>query len=62
MNIKTLYDGALGLYHSFEQSLNGWPDFALTLLLILAGVFCILVGLGAPRWLKLVVLAWVLFP
>lgn len=62
MNIKALYHGAVDLYHSFEQSLNGWPDLALTLVLILAGIVCILIGLGAPRWLKLLVLAWVLFP
>jgi sugar phosphate permease len=50
------------LFHSFEQSLSGWPDTILSISLIVSGIVVICVGLFAPRTIKLVVLAWIWFP
>jgi len=50
------------LFRSFEQSLSGWPDTILSVSLIASGIVIILVGLFAPRTIKLLVLAWVWFP
>lgn len=51
-----------GWYYSLEQALNGWPDYLLSLAMIISGIVVILTGLFAPRWLKLVMLAWIIFP
>jgi hypothetical protein len=50
------------LFHSFEQSLSGWPDTVLSASLIVSGIAVIGVGLFAPKTVKLVVLAWIWFP
>jgi hypothetical protein len=50
------------LFRSFEQSLSGWPDTALSVSLVASGIAVIIVGLFAPRTIKLVVLAWIWFP
>jgi hypothetical protein len=50
------------LFRSFEQSLSGWPDTVLSVSLVVSGIAVILVGLFAPRTIKLVVLAWIWFP
>ena len=50
------------LFRSFEQSLSGWPDIVLSVSLVVSGIAIIMVGLFAPRTIKLVVLAWIWFP
>jgi hypothetical protein len=50
------------LFRSFEQSLSGWPDTILSVSLIASGIAIIVVGLAAPRTLKLLILAWIWFP
>ena len=50
------------LFRNFEQILSGWPDAILSVSLVASGVAVILVGLFAPRTIKLLVLAWVWFP
>jgi hypothetical protein len=49
-------------YRSFEQTLSGWPDTLLSVSLVVSGTAIILVGLFAPRTIKVVVLAWIWFP
>jgi hypothetical protein len=51
-----------GLFQSFERMLSGWPDVLLSASLVTSGIGVILVGLLAPRTVKLVVLAWIWFP
>jgi hypothetical protein len=50
------------LFRHFEQMLSGWPDAILSVALIGSGIVVILIGLFAPRTVKLLVLAWVWFP
>jgi len=50
------------LFRSFEHSLSGWPDTILSVALVSSGIAIMLVGLFAPRAVKLLVLAWVWFP
>ena len=50
------------LFRSFEQTLGGWPDTVLSVSLVVSGIAVILVGLFAPKTIKLVVLAWIWFP
>jgi hypothetical protein len=50
------------LFHSFEQSLAGWPDTVLSVSLVASGTAVIGIGLFAPRTIKLLVLAWIWFP
>jgi hypothetical protein len=50
------------LFQSFEQSLGGWPDAVLSVSLVVSGAAVVLVGLFAPRAIKILVLAWVWFP
>jgi hypothetical protein len=54
--------GVKALFRTFEQSLSGWPDGILSVSLIASGIVVILVGLFAPRAIKLLVLAWIWFP
>jgi len=54
--------GVRALFRSFEQSLSGWPDTVLSVSLVVSGIAVILVGLFAPKTIKLVVLAWIWFP
>ena len=50
-------------FQSVEKGLEGWPDTALTLALVLLGIVLILVGLFSPsRILKAGVLAWAVLP
>jgi hypothetical protein len=49
------------LFHSFVQTLSGWPDTVLSVSLVVSGVAVILVGLFAPKTSKLVVPAWIWF-
>lgn len=45
-----------------DQAMMGWPDEALTLLLLgLAGVI-VFIALFGPRWIKPVAAAWVIAP
>jgi predicted membrane-bound spermidine synthase len=50
------------LFRSFEQNLSGWPDTILSVALVTSGIAVILVGMFAPRTVKLLVLAWIWFP
>jgi hypothetical protein len=50
------------LFRGFEQSLSGWPDSVLSVSLVASGIAVILVGLFAPKTIKVVVLAWIWFP
>jgi hypothetical protein len=50
------------LFRSFEESPSGWQDTVLSVSLVVSGVPVIIVGLFAPRTIKLVVPAWVWFP
>jgi hypothetical protein len=54
--------GVKALFRSFEQSLSGWPDIVLSVSLVVSGIAIIMVGIFAPRTIKLVVLAWIWFP
>jgi len=50
------------LIKQVDQALEGWPDTALTVLLVVLGTAVILLGLFGPRWLKPVIAAWVIAP
>ena len=50
------------LFQSFERILSGWPDTLLSVSLVLSGIAVVLVGLFAPKSIKLLVLAWIWFP
>jgi hypothetical protein len=50
------------IFESFEQMLSGWPDAILSVSLITSGLVVILIGLFAPRAVKILVLAWIWFP
>ena len=50
------------LFRSVERSLSGWPDTVLSVSLVVSGIVVIIVGLFAPRTIKLVILAWIWFP
>jgi hypothetical protein len=43
----------MALFRTFEQSLSGWPDTILSVSLVASGIAVILVGLIAPRSVKL---------
>lgn len=42
------------IFSSLEQMLAGWPDYALTVLLLAYGIFNILAAFLFPRVIKLV--------
>jgi hypothetical protein len=50
------------IFRSFEQSLGGWPDTVLSISLVASGIAVIVVGLFAPRTVKVIILAWIWFP
>ena len=47
---------------ALEARLQGWPDEALTVGLVTAGLALIVIALMAPTLAKAAVLAWVVFP
>jgi len=50
------------MFRQFETAISGWPDTILSTLLVASGILIILIGLFAPRTIKLLVAAWVWFP
>lgn len=52
----------IALFHRFEASLDGWPNQILTIVIITVAILGIIAALFGPRWLKIVILAYWLFP
>ena len=50
------------LFRSFEQNLSGWPDTILSVALVTSGIAVILVGMFAPRTVKLLILGLDMVP
>lgn len=45
-----------------EQRLSGWPDKALTLLLVVLALLILIAAFNAPTTLKAIIAAWVIAP
>lgn len=48
--------------HALEDALNGWPDHALTCLLVAVALFLLFVAWRATALEKAIVAGWVVFP
>lgn len=52
----------MGIFARLRRWLSGWPDSALTVLLLALALVIIVVALRAGPLHKAIVAAWVLFP
>lgn len=52
----------IDLFHRFEASLDGWPDHVLTIAIVAVAIAGIAAAFFGPRWLKIMILAYWLFP
>lgn len=52
----------MSFFGALEQKLQGFPDIALTWILITLAAFLVVVACYAPITVKAAVAAWVMFP
>lgn len=54
--------GIAGRFHALEQALEGWPDTALTWLLVGLALLLLLIAWRGKAMEKAIVAGWVIFP